>query len=492
MSDGPPPRQQFKRLLVDVVAARATRLGLSLVTVAVLARLYGAADFGALALALLVVTAAEAAALNIIYAPLIQSARLDPDALEAATILALGIAVAAVIVTALASIMLEAELALSIYGWAALAGSAVLKTWSVIPTAVLRLRGDYKTINTAGTLGYLLTYSVPAVAFGLMGAGSDGLLVAYFAHAATTFLLLVRRARIPVGWTVKPAAISLYTKNMRSTSASAAMNWLANNSTNMLVGFTLGVSAVGHLTRANALGRIIKDITGNAIAEVLMPHVALNQLDTQKLRAEYLLILPTCLCAYGLCAAFVSAHAETLITVMLGKRWLEIEFVLVLLMVGFIAQTTNKINETIAAATGRFAAAAARQVVYALATILLVSIGCQFSLEAAALGGAVAAWLLFALASMDICRQFAIGPRPIALAFAKASAPALVYFAVVTAARGLTPAAAPILMDGIAATVASVATITLLLGPPALLPQGVVQMRRGLARKLAARRVSWR
>lgn len=176
-------------------------------------------------------------------------------------------------------------------------------------------------------------------------------------------------------------------------------NFVARQGDNVVVGRWLGADALGLYTRAYGLMRQPAFLFGTIVNRALFPALAAVQDDAARLRRTFLrgssllaaLVLP-------LSGLWILTSTE-LITVLLGRQWLQLRGAFEVLVIGMLFRTSYKLSDSLSTATGHVYQRAWRQAVYAVLIVGGAAVGSRGGIEGVAWGILVALAANFALMS---------------------------------------------------------------------------------------------
>ncbi|HXG02550.1 MAG TPA: lipopolysaccharide biosynthesis protein [Candidatus Binatia bacterium] len=385
--------------MVWTASGVAVEAVLQSVVIAVLARLLMPADFGVVAMAL-VVTGFVAIFGELGLAPaLVQRSRLEPAHIRTAFTGAL--ALAAVVAAAL---WVLSPLAARVFGIPAvtpivrvLGLSLLIKAWGAVPSALLQRAMRFRVLTAAGVLSYLIGFGAVGIGLAVGGAGPWALVTAQIVQALV-YSVIVHVAS-PVSHRLALDARALRDLASYGLGASAARlaNYLAVRGDNLVVGRALGATALGLYGPAYQLMALPADLFQRIVQSVLFPAAAHVQAEPARLAAAY----RRGLAITGLSAlpitGLTSLLAPEIVHTLLGPRWAGAIGPLQILAAGMFFRVGYKTSVVFVKAAGAVRPFAARQLAYPVLVLALASFGARWGLEGVAAGVVVALAVHYAL-----------------------------------------------------------------------------------------------
>jgi len=182
-------------------------------------------------------------------------------------------------------------------------------------------------------------------------------------------------------------------------------NFFALQGDNIVVGRTLGASALGIYGRAYQFMVMPASLFGNAMDKTLFPAMAQVQNDKKRLAKAYL----TGVRVIGLLAIPISVVfnflAPSIVMVLLGPTWTEVILPLQILTCSLLFRMSYKMSDSLARATGSVYNRAWRQIIYAALVFGGSYVGQFWGLPGVAMGVAsalVVNFLLMAHLSLNL------------------------------------------------------------------------------------------
>ncbi len=388
----------------------ASQAGLQLLVLTILARLIDPAEFGVIGAALIVIGFADMFARLGIGQALVQRASLDDEHVAAALLLSL---VASVILASL--VAATAPVVATFFSMPrlvpllrALAACFVVNGFAAISQALLQREMRFRDLAQVQVLSYSVGYGIGGVALALAGLGAWALAGAYLMQAITRAVLSFRKAP----HSLQPRASRQACRDILSYGGGFTLGRIANYAAlqgdNIVVGRTLGASALGIYGRAYQLMVMPVVLLGQVLDSVLFPAMAEVKDDPATLAKAYLrTTTAVTLLAAPICAAMIILAPEV-VRVILGPRWAMVVPPLRVLAIGILFRAEYKISDSLAHATGTVYQRAWRQAAYAVLVIVGASVGQHYAgltgVAAAVLIAIIAVYLLMVHLSITTIR----------------------------------------------------------------------------------------
>ena len=388
-----------------ITAGRRARAPLSLLAVAILARLLTPADFGVVALGMIVVTLSNVLVDGSFGMILIQRKSINPALIGASLALAGGLAIIFTAAVILSSPLIEQQFDFPRLDEVLLVAALVLPVTAVtmVTTALLQRNFRFATL-TAIQLVSQIAYTIVGVGLAFAGAGMWALVwaqVTSFVFEALAGAFAVRKQyRLSISY---PALREVFGFGGMFT-ISKLLNWSANNADKIVVGRFFGPAELGFFTRASLLMKTARDLSGAGPIRVLFSSFAKIQHDVVRMRNAYLRALSITLIVSGLVSAFMIVNAKLVVDILLGPQWLPTVPLVQILFCAFLAKSAYVAAEAVPLALGLGGQSALRQGAQLLLVVLGATIGAQFGMVGAAIGVATAYWLFYFLCLLLVQR----------------------------------------------------------------------------------------
>lgn len=333
----------------------ALRLLAQLGIAAVLARLLTPAEFGVVALGLVVIRFAKYFADMGVVGAIVQARELDQQDIGAAFAIASGLGlVFSVIVVACAQFaasfyeMPELEPVLQ---W--LAVGFVISGLSITAQGLLRRAVNFKYISLADIISYVIGYGAVGIGMAAAGFGVHALVGAFLAQSLIQMILLYARVRhtLRIPTTARPyRGLLAYGSGY---SLANFLTFLASNLDHLVIGKFFPPVALGVYNRAKYLVSLPTYQMLISLTQVLFPSYAGSQDDPARLRSLFmngmlivgLLLLPA---SIGMVAA-----ADEIVAVLLGPQWEAAVPVLQICAFFIPIDLMTSVGATMCSATGR-------------------------------------------------------------------------------------------------------------------------------------------
>jgi O-antigen/teichoic acid export membrane protein len=219
-----------------------------------------------------------------------------------------------------------------------------------VSQARLRAEFRFREIQITITGAYLIAYLVVGVAMAWAGFGVWALLTAWYVQGIL---------QVVIGHYYSPHALKLAnpfrpTKSGplgRKVAGINVLNWTVDNCSGVFVG-GLGAVALGNFNAALMLARTPAFQLVQTLQSILFSTASALGDDQRKIRRLYLgalasvsfLVFP----AYG----YVTTHADLIISLLFGAKWLDAAAILSALSIGMIALAMSSLSSAILTAAG--------------------------------------------------------------------------------------------------------------------------------------------
>lgn len=367
-------------------AGKAIQLGLSLLALAVIARLVGPQVYGIFALGWLVVGLFEVVVSSAPTDTLVQRSRVSPGHLDATfwAALAMGLVITGGIwfFADLADHWLEGGALLAAI-LPARAAVLPLQALAVAPTAILLRESRFKALAGAETVASILS-NVAGVAMALAGAGIWSLvgmeLVRAFVLTAAVYVLAGWRP----GLAMRPAHLRDLLAFNASTWGSWGIGYLSSQLPRFMLAAGLGAQAVGFYALAQRLFDQVKNIVMIPAYQVVQAGVARAQEDVgtvRRLTAGTLRVTGVVACPLFL---GIAALAPVLVPAVFGASWQDAVPVVQVIMLLGVLSSMSVVQAAVIRGMGKPHWEILYEVAVLAATAIFLILAVPFGLTAAA------------------------------------------------------------------------------------------------------------
>src|SRR4051812_6448169 len=301
------------------VAGAASQLTIGVV----LARLLAPADFGVVALALVVTGLARPLSDLGVGSALVQRVDLTDRHVRCAfTISLLAGAALAIVLTLMApfSAVLAGEPATAPI-LRLLSIGFVIQGASVVASALLIRRLDFKRLFFIETGSYIVGYGGVSVGMALLGYGGWSLAWGSLVQAAIASVALLAVSRHPV----VPLLASRELRDLFGFGFGAAtngfVNYVALNADNFIVGRWLGAAQLGLYARAYSLMNVPCTYAATVLSSWFFPGLARLQREPERLRPAHLALTQVTAMAGAASRATLAIAGPHLVPAIYGARW---------------------------------------------------------------------------------------------------------------------------------------------------------------------------
>ena len=449
--------------------SRGLKAPLNLIAIAVLARILSPADFGILALGVVVSSFSDMLIDGSFSMVLIQRREINPRLIGATFILSAGLAAVFAAGVIIAAPMIERQFDFAQLRQVLIFLAAILPITAIttVTTALLQ-RGHQFKILTINALVAQIAYTVAGIGLAFAGMGLWALVWAQMLQwvvEATLGMFAVRK-RFEVKLSISGMGDVFHSGGMFT--ASKMLKWAANSVDRVIIGRLLGAADLGFYSRATTLMRSARQLGGAGPMRVLFSSFAKMQHDPARMLRAYNRSLSVSLILSSLVSAFVVVNAELIVRVLLGPKWLDAIPVIQILFIGFFPKAGAVVAEAVPLALGLGGASALREGAQLALVAIGATIGAQFGIVGAAIGVCAAYWLFYFICMLLVRRLLHAGWGEQLRLHLNAVAVAIPPVALALATRLLIPADT-ILTEFIVASVFGIAALLVVAAAPAVL-----------------------
>jgi O-antigen/teichoic acid export membrane protein len=384
-------------------AGKALQLALSLLALAVIARIVGPHAYGIFALGWLVVGLFEVVVSSAPTDTLIQRRTVSPGHLDATfwAALLMGLLIAAGVWAGadLADHWLEGGALLAAI-LPARAAALPLQALAVAPTAILLRESRFKAVAGAETLASIVS-NLAGVALALAGTGIWSLVGMELVRVAVLTISLFAFARWRPGFAMRPSHLRDLLAFNASTWGSWGLGYLSSQLPRFVLAASLGAQAVGFYALAQRLFDQVKNIVMIPAYQVVQAGVARAQHDVdtaRRLTDGTLRITGVVACPLFL---GIAALAPVLVPAVFGASWNDaVPVVQIIMLLGVLAAMS-----VVQAAVIRGMGKPHWEIVYELAVLVATAVFLLLSLPWG-LEAAAAAVVLGSLVTAPINARF--------------------------------------------------------------------------------------
>ncbi len=382
----------------------AAKVGLQLVTVAVLARLLPIEAFGTITYVMIFVNFTELLFQMGIGPAVVQRKTLAGRTIRAAFTLAVLSGAAGTLLFQLGSLLFVDSGTRPIYLW--LGMIFLLSGFGAVSEALLQREGRFKYLMLAETGAYLCGYTLVTILLAANGFGVMSLVAGIILQSGLRAFLLwlgTRHSLLPAWHRQEFRELASFGGGL--TLARVA-NFAAMNGDYFIAGRLLGEKALGLYSRAFYLMRLPTSLIMTSLHTVLFPAFAQHQHDLDRLRRHYFtavmlsaaLVLPLVL--------FIAFMARPIVLLVLGEKWLAtVPALQILAPIGFFNLYT--LSDALLKAVGALRLQVSGHLLFALLLISGVAAGSGWGITGiatAVLGANIAMFFYMAAAGIRVLR----------------------------------------------------------------------------------------
>lgn len=379
-----------------MTATRGLKAPLSLIAVAILARILTPADFGIIALGMVVASFSDMLVDGSFSLVLIQRREIDSRIIGGTFALSAGLATFFAAGVILSAPYIERDFNFTHLRDVLIFFATILPITAIttVTTALLQRRLQFRVL-TVNAFCSQLAYSVSSVALAVAGMGVWSLVWAQMLQssidAALGFLAVRKRYRIKLS----VSGIREVLGSGGVFTASKILKWAANSVDRVIIGRMLGAAELGFYTRSTTLMGTARQLAGAGPTRVLFSSFAKMQNDSERLRRAYTRALSLSLVASALVSGFMIVNSELIVRILLGPKWLSAVPLMEILFLGFLPKSGAVVAEAIPLALGLARASAMREGAQLILVMIGAAVGAQFGISGAAAGVCAAYWLFY-------------------------------------------------------------------------------------------------
>lgn len=380
-----------------LLLARVIRSALSLIGLAILARLLQPSDFGVLVMALTFALLGTVLLMGMLDAPLTRHLEMTQDNLRGLIWLGLALMVALAAILCIAAPWLEAKMHFPrlALGIRAIAPVLLLQTYMIAGTAVLRRLHQFRTIAALSILN-IVFYLGPAITLAALGYGLWSVLAGQVIAALVTAIQFVRAARLPLAPPRRFALGEIGETGWYGVGTRFG-EFAVTSIDTLAVALTMGPAITGIYSRAYNIGTQIKE-PFTAVDSTIRQALAKLR-DEAGFRREIDRIVRLVVIASALIVAGVFAAREEVVGVLLGGKFAAAAPILIFILLALPARTLMMTIEGATVARGNMLNALARTMLTLSIITPGVFIGARYGAQGVAIAVATASWAgaMFAL-----------------------------------------------------------------------------------------------
>lgn len=405
-----------------MVVAKAINVVANLTAIVVLARLISPDEFGLFAVAGLVISLGNTLSEGTFALPLVQRESITRSHIQTALWASVVGATAMVGVLVLASPWIESFFGFKHLGLVVLGIAPVLvfKSGASVGAAVLQREHRFRAITITMVATQIVGYLIPAVVLALLGYGVWSLVIGQVLASALEAILLFWLSRCPVLPAIDTVALRHILSFGGFLTLSRLANWAALQIDNIVVGRVLGAEALGLYSRSYNLLTIATSVLGDPVSRVLFSAFSRLQGEQGRLTAGFRRALGIAVPLYASVSGIPILHAEPLVRLVLGPRWLDAAVPLQFLFIAFTARAGYKFSESILLAMGQSGQAAVRQSFYFALVGLAALVGSGMGISSVAAYVSIAIWCFYITSLSWVHKTLNVGWRWLVLLHCRA------------------------------------------------------------------------
>ncbi len=266
----------------------------------------------------------------------------------------------------------------------------LIDSFTLIAQALMSRNMKFKISATIEVISYAVGYGAVGIILAYMGWGIWALVAANLSQAVLLMILLVFVQPFPkkLGYDLNAFKELIYFGG--GMTLAKIGNYLATQGDNLVVGRTLGPTALGIYGRAYQFMVMPASLFGNALDKSLFPAMTKVQDDKPRLAKAYLTgVRVIALVAIPLSILIIFLAPE-IVMILLGPAWTDSILPLQILACSLLFRMSYKMSDSLARATGAVYRRAWRQIIYAGCVLTGSYIGQFWGLYGVACGVALA------------------------------------------------------------------------------------------------------
>ncbi len=389
----------------------------NLVALGVTSRYVSPEEFGLFAPPVIIASVAYAVADGTFATALLQRKVLDDDHVRAAVWATLLASLAATIAFVAAAPAIER--AFDFAGLAPVVAISSLmlapRLLAAVPQALLQRQMRFRELTLVALFTSVVGKVLPTVALAVTGYGVWALVAGLVLQPVLDAALMLWLARPslawPRDWRHGREVVGFGGRVM----VIQALNQMASNVDNVIVGRLLGAAALGFYSRTFALMMLPVNLLGSSAQQVLFPRFASLQDDRPALRSQFYtsidlvagLVLPL--------SALLVITADSVVLLLLGSSWATIVLPTRVLFGAVMLRIGCKVCDTLNISSGSLIPAMWRQAGYAVLVGLGALAGARWGLTGVAAGVAAALLIVYLAGLASAIRLLDGAVRPLAV-----------------------------------------------------------------------------
>lgn len=368
---------------------------IKLVVLAVLARALTPADFGLVALSIMVGTFVLMACRVGVGPGLVQLSALSTTHVTAAIMLALPVSALMAV-----GLVLAAPSIADFFDQPELAALLLLQALiplmlgiSQVPESLLQRELRFKSLTLIDAVSFLLGYGVVSILLAILGFGAISVVWGLVAQEAIRTILLFAMRPVRPGFGFGMADVQSLLRFGFGLSLVQATNAAAYQLDNFVVGKLLGTQALGFYSRAYHVITMPTKLLGNSLIKVLFPAMSLIQQDHARLGNAFSRALGGVAMIAVPASVFLGVFAPEIVLLLLGDQWSAVVLPFQILSVAILFRVSHKVCEAVIRAHGSVYLLWSRQIVFALSVLAFSYVGHFFGIVGVAAGVVMACFV---------------------------------------------------------------------------------------------------
>lgn len=354
-----------------MLSGRGAYVALQLAVLAVLGRLLTPTDYGLLSAAMVVVGFSEIVSQLGVGPALIQRLELEDRHIDTAFVSAVGLCLllgAGIwLIAPAAAVFFHSQDLTEVIR--ALAWVFPISGIGTVAESLARRQLRFRLLARLDVISYAVGYGLVAIPLAFAGKGVWALVVGEITKSAlrSGILLVDRPPRLR--WLAEWRAFRELMYFGGGFTVGKMAYFFAMRGDNLMVGYLLGPAPLGLYSRAYQLMSGPAAALGMVLDQVLFPVMAKVQASPRRLELAYRRAVALVAALALPLSAVVFVLAPEIVRVILGPRWGDVVFPFRVLAVAMLFQTSTRISDSLARATGAVYRRAWRQIIFALLVV---------------------------------------------------------------------------------------------------------------------------
>ena len=197
----------------------------------------------------------------------------------------------------------------------------VVNAIASVSVSLLRRDLDYRSIQIANLVGYALGFGVVGIAAAAVFGTVQSLVAAYLCQAVLTLILLYRKTRHSIGFTLETIDRSVFLGFGANILVTNLVNWAASSLDRLIVSRLFSSATLGYYSASFNLIYSPVGALYASLQSTVFSSVARMQDELLRMRAAYLLLLRTVTLAFLPMFIGLYFYSGPLVLAIYGEQW---------------------------------------------------------------------------------------------------------------------------------------------------------------------------